>query len=126
VTIRYGDCVLGGQYTCVTPIMIVSSPNNSFIPGAGPATESVVVRGATASVVAHGATLAIPTGEVVVSVYARDARRAREAATTMAPINKVGLPGAPLPPVVANTGYESAPLASEVPPGVSVPEPRGK
>ena len=26
VTIRYGDCVLGGQYTCVTPVSIVSFP----------------------------------------------------------------------------------------------------
>ena len=33
VTIRYGDCLVGGQYTCVTPLSVVSSPDNSFVPG---------------------------------------------------------------------------------------------
>ena len=49
VTIRYGDCVLGGQYTCVTPVSIVSSPDNSFIPGKTATTGSFALRGATAS-----------------------------------------------------------------------------
>jgi hypothetical protein len=121
VTIRYGDCVLGGQYTCVTPVSVVSSPDNSFIPGAGPATRSLELRGASASVARGGATLAIPTGGVVVSVYARNPELAREAATTMAPVNEVGLSQAPLPAALPDTGFARAPLPSEVPPGVSVP-----
>jgi hypothetical protein len=126
VTIRYGDCVLGGQYTCVTPVSIVSSPDNSFIPGSNVAAGSLPVRGATASVAQGGATLAIPTGAVVVSVYARNPSLARTAATTMVPINEVGLPGARLQAAAPDTGFDRLPLASEVPPGVSVPRPRGQ
>jgi hypothetical protein len=126
VTIRYGDCVLGGQYTCVTPVSIVSSPDNSFIPGATAATRSLALRGAIASVAQGGATLAIPTGGVVVSVYARSPSLARTAATGMAPVNKVGLPQTPLPAAAPDTGFDRIPLPSEVPPGVSVPRPRGE
>lgn len=126
VTIRYGDCVLGGQYTCVTPVAIVSSPDNSFVPGATAATQSLPLRGARASVAHGGATLAIPTGGVVVSVYARNASLARSAATTMAPLNKVGLPRAPLPAALPDTGFDGLPLPSQVPPGVSLGRPRGE
>jgi hypothetical protein len=128
VTIRYGDCVLGGQYTCVTPVSVVSSPDNSFIPGpppaSGPATRLLMLRGASASVARGGATLAIPTGGVVVSVHARNPELAREAATTMAPVNEVGLSQAPLPAALPDTGLARTPLPSEVPPGVSVGRPR--
>lgn len=120
VTIRYGDCVLGGQYTCVTPITIVSSPDNSFVPGRNLASKSLAVRGATAIVAQRGATLAIPTGGMVASVYARNPTLAREAATAMAPLNEVGEPGAPLPAALPDTGFDRAPLPSEVPPGLSV------
>lgn len=122
VTIRYGDCVLGGQYTCVTPVTIVSSPDNSFIPGRSATTRSLSLRGARASVSQGGATLAIPTGGVVVSVYARNPPLAREAATMMAPINKVGLPRMPLPAALPDTGVDRVPLPSETPPGVRIPQ----
>ena len=120
VTIRYGDCLLGGQYTCVTPVSIVSSPDNSFTPGAGPATRTLSLRGASASLAQAGATLAIPTGGVMVSVYAHDAALARTAATTMAPLNEVGLPQAPLPAALPDTGFDRIPLPGQVPAGVSV------
>jgi hypothetical protein len=126
VTIRYGDCVLGGQYTCVTPVSIVSSPDNSFVPGSSAATGSLPVRGATAIVTQGGATLAIPTGGVIVSVYARNPSLAREAAMMMVPVNEVGLPQALLPAPAPDTGFDRLPLPSEVPPGVSVPRPRGE
>ena len=125
VTIHYGDCVLGGQYTCVTPISIVSSPDNSFIPGAGAGTRSLALRGVSASVAQGGDTLAIPTGGVVVSVYARDPALARLGATMMAPLNAEGLPQMPLPAALPDTGLDRTPLPSEVPPGVSVPRPSG-
>lgn len=124
VTIRYGDCVLGGQYTCVPPIAIVSSPDNSFIPGSATATGSLPVRGAMASMARGGATLAIPTGGVVVSVYARNASLARSAVATMAPVNEAGLPGAHLPGAAPATGVDGVPLPSQVPPGVSIPRVR--
>jgi hypothetical protein len=125
-TIRYGDCIVGGQYTCVAPITIVSSPDNSFIPGAFAASRSLAVRGATASVAKGGATLTIPTGGVVVSVHARNPSLARASVATMAPVNEVGLSGARLPTAVADTGLDRIPLPSEVPAGVSIPRPRGQ
>jgi hypothetical protein len=123
VTIHYGDCVLGGQYTCVTPIAIVSSPDNSFVAGAG--ARSLQIRGVNARSSQGGATLAIPTGDVVVSVYAERPALAREAATMMAPVNKVGAPRAPLPAAAPDTGFDRVPLPSQVPAGLSVGHARG-
>jgi hypothetical protein len=121
VAIRYGDCVLGGQYTCVTPISIVTSPNNSFIPG-GTATARVAsLRDVSVSSTRAGDTLALATGGVIVSVYASHPSLAREAAMTMAPVNEVGLPLAPLPAALPDTGFARAPLPGQVPAGVSVP-----
>jgi hypothetical protein len=125
ITIRYGDCVLGGQYTCVTPVTIVSSPDNSFVPGATATTRTVSLRSVTASLAQRGATLAILTGPVVVSVYARNPALARQAATTMTPFNAVGLPQAPLPAALPDTGFDRVPLPGQVPAGVSLPTQRG-
>jgi hypothetical protein len=124
VTIRYGDCVLGGQYTCVTPISIVSSPDNSFVPGATPATRTDSLRGVSANLARGGSTLAIPTGPVVVSVYARNPPLARQAASTMTPLGEVGLPQAPLPVALPDTGFDRVPLPGQVPAGVRVPRQR--
>ncbi len=111
----------------MTPISIVSSPDNSFVPGHTAATRSLALRGVTASSAQRGATLAIPTGGVVVSVYARDPSLARAAAATMAPVNELGLARAPLPAAMPDTGLVGRlPLASEVPAGVSVPRPRAE
>jgi hypothetical protein len=121
VTIRYGDCVQGGQYTCVTPISIVTSPDNSFIPGAAVATRAPALRDADVSSARGGSTLALATGPVVVSVYADRPALARQAVSTMAPVNEVGLPSAPLPVAVPDTGFDRVPLPGQVPAGVSVP-----
>ncbi len=121
VTIRYGDCVLGGQYTCVTPVSIVTSPDNSFVPGSAAVRPMVSLRGVSASSAQGGATLAIPTGNVVVSVFGRHAALAREAAETMAPLNTTGLPLAWLPAALPNSGFDRVPLSIQVPAGVSVP-----
>ncbi len=124
VTIRYGDCLVGGQYTCVTPISVVSSPDNSFIPGATTG-RTVSVRRATVVSSQSGRTLAMATGSVVVGVHARDPTLANAAVTTMAPLNKVGLPLQPLPPAVPNTGFDRVPIPSELPPGATIPQPHG-
>jgi hypothetical protein len=121
VTIRYGDCVLGGQYTCVTPVSIVTSPDNSFVPGANVVRPIVSLRGASASSAQGDSTLAIPTGNVVVSVFGRHSALAREAAETMAPLNTTGLPLAPLPAALPNSDVNRTPLSIQVPAGVSVP-----
>jgi hypothetical protein len=121
VTIRYGDCVLGGQYTCVTPVSIVTSPDNSFVPGGTAARPTVSLRGVSASSAQGGSTLAIPTGNVVVSVFGRHPVLAGEAAETMAPLNTNGLPMEPLPAAQPDSGFSRMPLSIQVPAGVSVP-----
>jgi hypothetical protein len=121
VTIRYGDCVLGGQYTCVTPVSIVTSPDNSFVPGGTAARQTVSLRGVSASSEQGGSTLAIATGDVVVSVFGEHPLLAREAAEAMAPLNITGLPLAPLPAALPNSGFDRVPLPIQVPAGVSVP-----
>jgi hypothetical protein len=125
VTIRYGDCLVGGQYTCVTPLAVVSSPDNSFVPGAGAASRVVRVRGARAIYAQGGATLEMATGSVVVSVYGRDRALASAAVATMAPLNKVGLPLQPLPAAAPDTGFDRVPLPSQIPPGASIPHTHG-
>lgn len=121
VSIRYGDCAIGGQYTCVTPLSIVTSPDNSFVPGGSAATQAPPVRGARVSSARGGDTLALATGVVVVSVYADRPSLAREALRMMAPVNAVGGPLEPLPAALPDTGFDRAPLPSQVPRGVSVP-----
>jgi hypothetical protein len=121
VTIRYGDCVLGGQYTCVTPVSIVTSPDNSFIPGAHAARREGSLRGVSTSSAQGGSTLAIPTGNVVVSVFGQHPVLTREAAETIAPLNTTGLPLTPLPAALPDSGFGRAPLSIQVPAGVSVP-----
>jgi hypothetical protein len=43
----------------------------------------------------------------------------------MAPVNKVGLPLQALPAAVPNTGFDRVPLPSEIPPGATIPRPKG-
>lgn len=121
VSIRYGDCVVGGQYTCVTPLSIVTSPDNSFIPGGAAATAAPAARGLKVTSARAGRTLALATGVVVVSVYAQRASLAREALSVIAPVNEVGGPLEPLPAALPDTGFGNEPLPGQVPSGVSVP-----
>lgn len=114
-SVQYGDCVVGGQSTCVPPLRVVTSPDNSFIAGGSTPQTTAVLRGAPAVLALRGRTIAIPTGGVVVSVYADSARLALAAAHTLVPINEIGEPGAPLPARVPDTGFGSTPLPSQVP-----------
>ena len=75
--VQYGDCVVGGQSTCVTPVSVVTSPDNSFVPGGSTSRSTAVLRGVQAVLAEHGRTVAIATGGVVVNVYADSARLAR-------------------------------------------------
>lgn len=124
VTLRYGDCLVGGQFTCVTPLELVSSPDNSFVPGAGEVGRPRLVRGAQALSTQSGRALAIRTGSIVVSVRASDPALALRAARLMAPVNKVGLPLEPLPAAAPDTGYDQRPLPSQLPPGTPIPQAR--
>jgi hypothetical protein len=116
-TVQYGNCLEGGQSTCVPPLKIVTSPNNSFVPGEGPDTERTTIdlRGLTGYVTERGRAISLATGEVVVSIFAHTPRLARVAAETAVPINYPGTPAAPLPQRLPNTGFGARPLPSQIP-----------
>lgn len=120
-TIHYGDCTEGGQYTCVSPLSIVTSPDNSFVPGDGALHQDLSLRGVRGLLAQQGTTIELPTGPVVVSINADSAPLARAAAQTMIPINEIGIPGAPLPPRLSDTGFGEAPLAAQKPLAVRLP-----
>jgi hypothetical protein len=113
--VQYGDCVEGGQSTCVPPLRVVTSPDNSFVPGGEAAQRSRLVRGVSAVVAQGGHTIEIATAGVVVGIYADDPRLAAAAAQTIVPINEAGAPGARLPQRLPDTGFGSRPLPSQVP-----------
>jgi hypothetical protein len=114
-TVQYGDCVEGGQATCVPPLRVVTSPDNSFVPGGSATQRDAPLRQVQAVVSRGGRTIAIATGGVVVGIYARDPRVAGAAARTVVPINRVGAPESPLPPPLPDTGFARTPLPSQVP-----------
>jgi hypothetical protein len=114
-SIQYGDCLQGGQSTCVTPLRIITSPNNSFVPGGTSPGRVIPVRGVFARFAAKGRTIMIPAGPVVVDIYASDARVARAAAETAVPINEPAFPYSLLPAPSPDTGYSSKPLPDQIP-----------
>jgi hypothetical protein len=116
VSVQYGDCLEGGQGTCVAPLRVVTSADNSFLPGGGAAGHETDIRGVGARVAQQGRTIIIPTAGVVVDVYAaRDPGLARAAALTMVPINSPGAPQSQLPAQLPDTGYASTPLPAQEP-----------
>ena len=115
-TVQYGNCVEGGQSTCVPPLRIVTSPDNSFVPGGDAPRRSARLRGVSVVVAQGGRTIEIPTAGVVVGVYAADsARLAAAAARAVVAINEAGAPQAPLPARLPDTGFGSTPLPSQTP-----------
>lgn len=115
-SVQYGECLEGGQATCVTPLLVVTSPDNSFLPGGSTPSARTRVRGAGARLAQAGRTIVIATAGVVVDIYATSARAAAAAARTAVPINVPGAPEAPLAPALANTGFDETPLLSQLPP----------
>jgi hypothetical protein len=112
-TIKYGNCRQGGENVCITPLEIVTSPDNSFRPGGSTPQRTIVVRGVRSAAAQDEKTLVIPTGAVVVDIYADNAPLARAAAQTMVTINSLQLPGTPLPHALADTGFAGKPLPSQ-------------
>jgi hypothetical protein len=95
---------------------MVTSPDNSFVPGASAPHRTVPIRGARAVVAQRGRAIAIPTGAVVVTIYAVSPRLAAAAAQAAVPINASADPGAPLPARLPDTGFGASPLPAQVPP----------
>ena len=121
--IQYGNCLQGGQSTCVTPLQIVTSPNNSFVPGGSTPGRVIPVRGVYARFAAKGRTIVMPTGPVVVDIYASDARVAREAAQSAVPISEPSYPGSELPAALPATGFQEKPLPDQMPPPMRILHP---
>ena len=113
--VQYGDCLEGGQGTCVSPLRVVTSADNSFLPGGGASARHVVIRGVPATIAEQGRTIVLATGPVVLGIYADTASLALAAARAAVTINEPGAPGAPLPAPEPNTGYGSTPLPSQEP-----------
>jgi hypothetical protein len=115
-TVQYGDCLEGGQSTCVPPLKVVTSPDNSFVPGESSSTSRTAsLRGVGGFLAERGDAISIPTGGVILDVYAHTSALAAAAATTAVPINFPGVPGARLAAPLPNTGYGEHPLPSQVP-----------
>jgi hypothetical protein len=113
--VQYGNCLQGGQGTCTPPLRIVTSPDNSFVPGGGTPSRAASIRGVQAQLTDAGRTVAIPTGGVVVEIFAKDAATAASAAQAIAAINRPGSPGQALPARLPDTGFGSTPLPSQLP-----------
>jgi len=114
--IQYGNCLRGGQSTCVTPLQIVTSPDNSFLPGSPSPRRPLRVRGVRGLAAEGGRALALPTGPVVVDLYAESPALARAAAAAMVAIGSPGLPGTRLPAPLPDTGFAARPLPTQQPP----------
>jgi hypothetical protein len=119
-SVQYGDCVEGGQSTCVPALRVVTSPDNSFVPGGSEPSRTAPVRGALAVIARQGDAIEIPTAGVVVGIYASNARLASAAAAAIAPVNASGVPGARLPGRLPDTGFAEKPLPAQVPSPVGV------
>ncbi len=113
--VQYGDCLAGGQGTCVSRLRVITSPDNSFLPGGSTPRRTANVRGVAALVAQAGQTIEIPTGGVVVGIYASDPRMAGAAAQAIVPINAFGAPQAPLPARLPDTGFADTPLPVQLP-----------
>jgi hypothetical protein len=113
--VQYGDCLQGGQSTCVPALRVITSPDNSFLPLGSIPHRTTRVRGVAAVEAQAGRTVEISTAGVVVSIYASDSRLADAAAQTAVPINAIGAPGAPLPAPLGETSFARMPLPSQTP-----------
>lgn len=114
-SVQYGNCLTGGQGTCKPPVLVVTSPENTFVPGGSTRTRPIRVRGLPALETQSGQVVMIPTGNVVVDIFATDPALARSAARNVVPINAPGGPDAPLPPSHATNAYSGRPFNSQVP-----------
>jgi hypothetical protein len=114
-TLEYGNCLQGGQGICDPPLRIVTSPDNSFLPGGSTRSRPASIRGVPALVAQAGRTVVLPTAGVVLDIYGSNATLAAAAARTAVPINEPAEPGGELPAPAPNTGFDVTPLPSQVP-----------
>jgi hypothetical protein len=113
--VQYGDCTKGGQSTCVPPLRVVTSPDNSFVAVGSKPHQRKNIRGVVGVIAQAGDTIELSTGGVVVGIYADSPGLARAAAATIVPINDVGVPGAPLSAPLPDTGFGERSLPGQTP-----------
>jgi hypothetical protein len=111
--VQYGECATGGPETCISPLAVISSPDNSFLPGAGAATDATSIRGVHALIAQRGKTIELATGAAVVDIQASSPALALAAAREMAPVNRLGSPGASLPAALPETGFPEHPTEEQ-------------
>jgi hypothetical protein len=114
-SVQYGNCAAGGEGACVPLLRVVTSPDNSFLPGGSAPARRIRIRGVQALLAQAGKTIVIATGTVVVDIYAANERIALAAAQTVVPINALGAPQQPLAAALPNSGFGETPLPSQVP-----------
>jgi hypothetical protein len=117
-SVQYGNCLQGGQGVCVAPLRIVTSPDNSFLPGGSAPRRTTALRGVSALLARGGRTIVFGTGGVVVDIYASTPTIASAAAQAVVPINAPGAPQGQLPAPLPDTGFGSRPLQSQTPPSL--------
>ena len=113
--VSYGNCVQGGQGYCVPPLRIVTSPDNSFLPGGQTSQHAISLRGVRALLAQSGRTVTLATGGVVVDIYADAHALAYAAAQNLASINADVAPLEGLPAPLPDNDFEASPLPSQVP-----------
>lgn len=114
-TLQYGDCVGGGPSTCRTPIEIISSPDNAFLPSTGVGASPTTIRGVHGILAQNGAVVELRTGPIVVDVRALKHPLALAAVNAIVPINAPGRPGQRLPPALPDTGFAERAMESQHP-----------
>jgi hypothetical protein len=111
--LQYGNCARGGPETCVAPLQLVSSPDNSFLPGVAGHPAGASIRGVRGVRLQGGEVIEIATGPAVVDVRAENPRLALLAVREMVPINELGRPGESLPKAQPNTGFAQRPMEGQ-------------
>ncbi len=114
--LQYGNCTQGGENVCVTPLELVTSPDNSFLPVGELPRRTIALRGVRAVALQKGRTIVMRTGRVVVDIYANSRALARAAAQAMVTINTPQQPGARLARALPDTGFAEKPLLNQQPP----------
>jgi hypothetical protein len=94
---------------------VVTSPDNSFLPGGAAARAHTTIRSVPAALTSDGRSVIFATAGVVVGIYAQEAQLAAAAAQTVVPINEPSSPGEPLPPALPDTGFAETPLPAQLP-----------
>lgn len=115
-TLQYGNCFVGGQEACLTPLEVITSPESTFLAGNGlRGAKRTTIRDAKSLVAQNGQVVEVATGPVVVEVRSRKRSIGLAAAHAMVPINAPGEPGQTLPAAAPNSEYLENPLASQEP-----------